>query len=45
MKLPVVISFLNAFPEQTLDFVRACARDEHYHVRRLASEGIRPLLP
>ena len=38
-------SFLNAFPEQTLDFVRACARDEHYHVRRLASEGIRPLLP
>jgi 3-methyladenine DNA glycosylase AlkC len=37
--------FLNAFPQQTLDFVCTCARDEQYHVRRLASEGIRPLLP
>ena len=37
--------FLISFPERTLDFVRACAQDDHYHVRRLASEGIRPLLP
>lgn len=37
--------FLEAFPEQTLRFVHDCAVDDNYHVRRLASEGIRPLLP
>lgn len=37
--------FLNAFPEQTLRFIHDCTGDENYHVRRLASEGIRPLLP
>ena len=37
--------FLRDFPEQTMAFVRECARDRNYHVRRLASEGIRPLLP
>jgi 3-methyladenine DNA glycosylase AlkC len=37
--------FLNAFPAQTLEFLRACARDDNYHVRRLSSEGTRPLLP
>ena len=37
--------FLNAFPARTLHFLRECARDDHYHVRRLASEGTRPLLP
>lgn len=34
--------FINAFPEETLDFLMECARDDHYHVRRLASEGTRP---
>lgn len=38
-------AFLNTWPDETLDFLRDCARDEHYHVRRLASEGTRPLLP
>lgn len=37
--------FINAFPLRTLGFLRECARDDHYHVRRLASEGTRPLLP
>lgn len=37
--------FINAFPEETLDFLLDCAGDENYHVRRLASEGTRPKLP
>lgn len=37
--------FLNAFPVETMAFIHACAADNNYHVRRLASEGIRPLLP
>ena len=37
--------FLREFPEQTLRFVHECAGDSNYHVRRLASEGIRPFLP
>ena len=37
--------FLNAFPSETLDFLKDCATDSHYHVRRLASEGTRPKLP
>lgn len=37
--------FLRQFPRETLRFVHECTGDEHYHVRRLASEGIRPLLP
>ncbi|MEM1437028.1 MAG: DNA alkylation repair protein [Pseudomonadota bacterium] len=37
--------FLNRFPESTLRFIRDCATDSNYHVRRLASEGIRPYLP
>jgi len=37
--------FLNAWPDETLDFLRGCALDDNYHVRRLASEGTRPLLP
>lgn len=36
--------FLKSFPEQTLAFVHECNQDDNYHVRRLASEGIRPLL-
>jgi 3-methyladenine DNA glycosylase AlkC len=37
--------FLNAHPQETLAFLAECARDDHYHVRRLASESTRPLLP
>ncbi len=37
--------FLKLFPEQTLAAVNRWASHENYHVRRLASEGIRPLLP
>lgn len=37
--------FLLAYPEQTTAFIHTCAGDENYHVRRLASEGIRPFLP
>ena len=37
--------FLKRFPEETMAFVHDCAVDENYHVRRLASEGIRPFLP
>ncbi len=37
--------FINAFPDETLAFLHACAEDENYHVRRLASEGTRAKLP
>lgn len=37
--------FINAFPEQTLERVHSWCEHEHYHVRRLASEGTRPKLP
>jgi 3-methyladenine DNA glycosylase AlkC len=37
--------FLNAFPARTLQFLCDCAHDDNYHVRRLASESTRPLLP
>ncbi|MEM8862802.1 MAG: DNA alkylation repair protein, partial [Chloroflexota bacterium] len=37
--------FINAFPEQTLEFLTGCATDDNYHVRRWASEGTRPKLP
>jgi len=37
--------FLKAFPEETYAFLQDCAKDPNYHVRRLASEGIRPNLP
>lgn len=37
--------FLKEFPDQTYAFLSRCARDDNYHVRRLASEGIRPFLP
>ncbi|NND04132.1 MAG: DNA alkylation repair protein [Acidimicrobiia bacterium] len=38
-------TFINAFPEPTLDFLHDCAADDNYHVRRWASEGTRPKLP
>lgn len=37
--------FLNAFPDETMEFMLLCSADKHYHVRRLASEGTRPSLP
>lgn len=37
--------FLKNFPQQTYSFLSQCARDDNYHVRRLASEGSRPYLP
>lgn len=40
-----VRSFINAYPDETLQFLTACAVDENYHVRRLASEGTRSRLP
>ncbi len=38
-------SFLIKFPEQTLKKINRWATHKNYHVRRLASEGIRPNLP
>lgn len=37
--------FLLQFPEKTLAVLRSWATDENHHVRRLVSEGSRPLLP
>jgi 3-methyladenine DNA glycosylase AlkC len=37
--------FLNAFPQETLKELLKWSKDEHYHVRRLCSEGTRPKLP
>lgn len=37
--------FLDKYPDKTLEYVHRWTADKHYHVRRLASEGIRPLLP
>lgn len=37
--------FLLRFPKQSMAFVHSCTDDSNYHVRRLASEGIRPYLP
>ncbi|MGF1618246.1 MAG: hypothetical protein ACFCU2_10665 [Acidimicrobiia bacterium] len=37
--------FIDAYPHRTLAVLREWAGDESYHVRRLVSEGTRPLLP
>ncbi|MGW4720516.1 hypothetical protein [Nocardia sp. NPDC004260] len=37
--------FINAFPDETMNTVRIWSHDPDYHVRRLASEGTRPVLP
>ncbi|MFN3187978.1 MAG: hypothetical protein ACK42D_00310 [Candidatus Paceibacteria bacterium] len=37
--------FLRAFPKETLLQCRVWSRHDSYHVRRLVSEGTRPLLP
>ncbi|MBB2915598.1 3-methyladenine DNA glycosylase AlkC [Streptosporangium becharense] len=38
-------TFINAYPGHTMDTLIGWTRDEHYHVRRLCSEGTRPRLP
>ena len=38
-------SFINAFPKETLNELHLWTQDDHYHVRRLTSEGTRPKLP
>lgn len=40
-----VRAFINDRPQQTLQLFEEWARNDHYHVRRLVSEGTRPLLP
>ena len=40
-----VRAFLNRWPEETVARVHQWATHDHYHVRRLASEGTRPKLP
>lgn len=37
--------FINAFPDETLRELKRWSQDSNYHVRRLVSEGTRPLLP
>ncbi|MCM8536292.1 MAG: DNA alkylation repair protein [Lentisphaeraceae bacterium] len=37
--------FLQKYPKKTMEQMLLWARDENYHVRRLASEGCRPRLP
>lgn len=36
---------INAFEKETMKTLRIWTKDSHYHVRRLVSEGTRPLLP
>ena len=38
-------TFINEHPKETLAVLKKWSRHKHYHVRRLASEGTRPLLP
>lgn len=38
-------TFINAFPDETLMTLIEWTTDDHYHVRRLCSEGTRPKLP
>jgi 3-methyladenine DNA glycosylase AlkC len=37
--------FINEFPTQSFEMLKACSLSENYHERRLASEGCRPKLP
>jgi 3-methyladenine DNA glycosylase AlkC len=38
-------TFINTYPDETLDELRKWSTDANYHVRRLVSEGTRPTLP
>jgi 3-methyladenine DNA glycosylase AlkC len=40
-----VRTFINAFPGETRNTLAEWTADQHYHVRRLCSEGTRPRLP
>lgn len=37
--------FINQHPQKTFNKIKQWAKDKHYHVRRLCSEGLRPKLP
>lgn len=37
--------FINQYPNQSFAFMQKMANSNHYHQRRLASEGLRPKLP
>ena len=37
--------FINAFPEPTMRELAKWSKHKNYHVRRLVTEGTRPLLP
>lgn len=37
--------FIDTFPQETLETLLFWTKDQHYHVRRLCSEGTRPKLP
>ncbi len=37
--------FIRAYPEKTLAKMKTWARSDNFHLRRLASEGLRPKLP
>ena len=37
--------FLQKFPEKTLEKIKIWSISKNYHIRRLASEGTRPMLP
>lgn len=36
---------MNEFPEETFERIKKWSKSDHYHQRRLASEGTRPSLP
>jgi 3-methyladenine DNA glycosylase AlkC len=38
-------TFINAYPDHTMNALLQWTSDNHYHVRRLCSEGTRPRLP
>ena len=38
-------TFINNFPTRTLEMLKECSVSTNYHLRRLASEGLRPTLP
>lgn len=37
--------FINTYPKESLKLMKTWAKDDNLHVRRLASEGLRPRLP
>lgn len=37
--------FIKRYPQKTLEIMRSWAKSDNFHLRRLASEGLRPKLP